>query len=396
MLRKQLDEEWRSLNLEGRLTRGARAGLMGVSIGTAERILHRKGNDRAVLHDVFKQVGLDWDESFCEPMPGTANPLSTAGPANKETESDRRARFRLTVPALSAGAFLGLYILFWTLQTGSTSQAVAPGDLPEVAREPLTRAWRLYHAGHYPEALRYLHVAESIASRRGEISVMAETRRLQGEVAAAEGDLLRALRLFDTALVLRKSFRFDQATASLLEVIGDAELRLGRFDDAEGHLTASYEGLVRLKDFRGAAATARTLGSLALARRNGTKAREWFSTSRSAMAGDPDPQLLLDLRAQEASILVLEGKARDAVPILEACLDEWRRRDHERWVAKTSTQLARALLATGDRARALRSVDVARKNFESVGDRLGVKECSDLAAAIRQSLSAESPASSSS
>jgi len=53
-LRQALNACWHQSGAPGRLTREARADLMGVSIATANRILDGEGVDRSTLTNVFQ------------------------------------------------------------------------------------------------------------------------------------------------------------------------------------------------------------------------------------------------------------------------------------------------------------------------------------------------------
>src|SRR4051812_4110967 len=65
-LKCALSEKWHLEERPGKLTREARAEILGISIATAERVLTGKGVDRPTLTLAFRNVGLSWHESYCE------------------------------------------------------------------------------------------------------------------------------------------------------------------------------------------------------------------------------------------------------------------------------------------------------------------------------------------
>jgi len=233
-----------------------------------------------------------------------------------------------------------------------------------------------YHAGHYARAKKNLSEAVRFSIRNHDGNTLSEAIRLQGEVHAAEGDLKSAIDCFERALVIRSEFKFDWGHASLLEVLGVAQLRLGQYEEAESNLRKSIQGLRRWDDYRGAAASMRSLGTLFAARGNPDEARRWFAAAVEEMKQNPDPGLLSDIRAQKALLLSKEGHHDMALAQLEECLSEWEQRNHQRWIATTLLQMAKVQRAAGRTEDSLRYLAEAKPKFEAVGDRAGAEECS--------------------
>lgn len=394
MLQRGLADIWRDVEPDGRLTRNARASLLGVSIATGDRIFDRQGNDRAVLQQAFLSIGLEWSESYCEPVvPESAIEQLQSAPLpdpDRETQktrlphgsSNRRFCLRRTV-LLLAGA-IGVFVLILAGTFAITRPNPKLGDIAGTnwPRNAYHLAWKAYHAGRFVEAARLVEATKVLAVETSDIAVVAESLRLEGELLAAEGRLDEALSRYNESLVLRNEFKFDQARGSLLEVIGVVETRLGRFLDAQIHLTESFRLLKEVEDHRGMAGTARSLGSLAIAKGNRREARFWFVEAEKAMADDPDPQLQLDIRAQRAILDSREGRHDKALKNLELCLHAWRARGHKRWVATTLNQMASVRRSKGDHAGAASTAAEAVAIFETVGDGHGAEESRQMLASL--------------
>lgn len=389
-LQRRLIDDWEELSMEGRLTRGARAGLMQVSVGTAERILKQKGNDRAILQQAFVSVGLEWEDSNCEPMPTPAlsgEGLDEAPVHGEEKEPRRRVVLwpGASRAAVTAFVLCTPMLLATVLGTRLPAQSPVAVPSPEEPGPALAVAWSAYHSGAYEDAIGKLEIATKLAAKSGDVGAMAEAIRLEGEVCAAQGRDEDAIAFFNDALVLLSKFPFDWARGSLLEVVGVAEMRLRRFESAERHMMESHAVLKSNADWRGVASTSRSLGSLAAARGNRASAKSWFASARDVMKDDPDPQLVIDIKAQEAMLSAADGQTDQALRDLNQCLTEWKQRGHERWMATTLLQIAKVRGMRNERPQVVVAASEAKEKFEAVGDRRGVAACSELlSSAIRE------------
>lgn len=373
LLQRRLREEWRGMSLEGRITRSVQAGMLDVSIITLDRILKRKGNDRTVLQHAFERVGLDWSEDYCEPLQSEtdeAEPVAPVLPPPPD-RSKLTVKSRRPVRWISLAASLALLcsLAGWGIVREYHSRSTANWKYLERGRKD-------YHAGHYALAKQNLAEAVRYSILNHDGNTLSEAIRLQGEVHAAEGDLRSAVDCFERALVIRSEFKFDWGHASLLEVLGVAQLRLEQYEEAESNLRRSIQGLRRWDDYRGAAASMRSLGTLFAAKGNRNEARRWFSAALEEMKQNPDPGLLSDIKAQRAMLLSEEGHNDMALAQLEQCLSEWKQRNHQRWIATTLLQMAKVQRAAGRTEDSLRYLAEAKPKFEAVGDRAGVEECS--------------------
>lgn len=388
LLQKRLNEEWHELELEGRMTRSARATMMSVSVVTAERILQRKGNDRAVLQEAFKSVGLEWNDRFCEPMRGKpedpSTPPDSVGAPGPAFEISRPAIVtRRVVPIAVASAALSTLLMAWLITLGIVQRTPEPPkrDWSKLARNLSLEAGRqAYHRGELAKAKSFLaHSAQSAIMER-DTEVLAEARRLEGEILAAEGDLEGALAKYNEALPIRASFKAHWGHASLLEALAITESRLGHFEKAERHLLESIEGLRRWDDYRGAAASMRSLGVVLADQRRFDEAWQWLEAALNEMKHNPDPGLLSDIKAQKAMIMVERGDALRAKETLLECRAEWESRGHRGYVAATLVQIAKADRALGNREEALRKLKEAKRTYAQVDDTVGVKTCERLLA----------------
>lgn len=362
LFRARLTEEWSRLGLPGRLNREARAALLEVSVSTAERIIHRKGNDRAVLQHAFAKIGLPWDESYCEPMPGGEQ----VQPTPPKQPVLRNTILRWGIPAL----ILPTLLAAWAFTRRDNGVDPMSYQLVESGR-------RAYHSGNYDEAERKLKLAAERSSSHRQEDQLAETFRLEGELRAAKGDFAGARELYNKALVIFDSFGTEWAEASLLEALGVVETKLGRYREAERHLTESLAVLRKLKDPRGAACTLRSLGVLYATQGDALKAHRHFFAAEQEMKQNPDENLLMDMRAQRALLASLEGDPAGALLELQTCLRHWERVGHRRWIATTQLQIAQVMARAGH-GDADELAYAARKNYLSVGDQFGIDQCDAL------------------
>src|SRR5690349_946323 len=69
LLKATLAQTWAKNPGPGKFTREEKANLLGVSVATSQRILKGEGVDRPSLTLAFKNLGLEWEDSYCEPYP---------------------------------------------------------------------------------------------------------------------------------------------------------------------------------------------------------------------------------------------------------------------------------------------------------------------------------------
>lgn len=227
-----------------------------------------------------------------------------------------------------------------------------------------------YHAGKYPVALAQGSAALKLANDAQNPIMMTGALRLRGDVLTAKGHFAEAVQVYETAKRVAESFDLKWQRGSLLEALGVVQGRLGQTRLAERNLRLSLSLLVDI-DRRGATGTARSLGELALQKGDAVTARRWYKESRELMQADPDGDLLQDMRAQEALLLCQEGYHTKALADLQACLAWWRRKGHDRWVARTLLQLATVYEATPNQPAARQVASEALACYERIADRAG-------------------------
>lgn len=376
MLKDRLDEIWQESHSDRKLTRATRAGLLDVSINTAERILNQQGNDRAVLVHAFQAVGLRWKDEFCVAREAGTEDGEAEEPQHEEPDPPRSVVVDLPrwyqKPIVIVLAIVAVAVLSGSIVRLRTP--LADRQRPIVNRM-VKQAWEAFYAGDYRRASTLANEATEISKRHSFADAMAESLRLRGDVLAAEGHLEAAVRTYREALPLWKTFEVHHGYYSLLEVLGVAEARLGWLDDAEKHFEESLRGLQRLKDPGGTAGLSRALGSVAALRGDHDHALHWYEVASQALASHPDDAMKTDLRALRALVLRDKGHDTEALRELEACLTFWRGRGHKRWCGTTLYQMATVHEEAGRTEKAHELLSEARALFEQAGDQRAVDQC---------------------
>lgn len=373
LLKQRLFERWEAGGKGGRLTREARAELLGVSVSTADRILSQDGVDRNTLVLAFKSVGLDWDDSRCEYVVRSGD--DDAEPKAVEAEVPQpklRSRMRwilwpaLILCLLAAGPVYH-EVTFFRDQNYLYS-------LIGVFNKKMDGASEAFHAGNYPLAEDYIGQARKIALRLDSVEKVALARRIEADIAAAQGSLAEAKELYSEALQIRESMGDERSYPALQEALGDLETRTGDFKHAEIHLQKSLAGYQREKDPGGIAMAYRGLGSLAFERGQLDEASLMFSSAIGALQGK-GPAMEKDIEARQALVLRERGRYADARSVLQGCLTYWVKEEHPRWIAKTRWQLATVEAEAGNSRTARQLLVQAKEGYQRVGDRAGVADC---------------------
>jgi len=366
-----LTSRWNGNLAPGRLTREARAELLGVSVATAARILAREGVDRATLSHAFKMVGLTWDDSYCEPV--TSEPDAAVRPAREQPI--RRPLSPLWGRTLIVGSLTSALIL-------------ATGQQSIFARHPAGDAWRpafhkaladgtaSYHRGDYASAELQLGRAIEMAREHEAARYLSSAIRMAADLSSAQGDLEEAKERYVDALSLRRAFEDDPARPAILEALGALEARTGEYPPAQAHLDESHAGFRKAGDPVGVAMAKRNLGTLAFLQGDYALAQTWFASSLEAVSGRNKPDIETDVRARQALVLRDTGSLAQARSELEACLDYWMSREHPRWIAVTEFQLG-TVEVRDRRTEAARSMlRRSLEGFRKVGDKAGAAEAS--------------------
>ena len=364
---------WNESAASGRLTREARAEMLGVSVATAARIMAGEGVDRATLSHAFKMLRLPWDESYCEPVDRHDN----QGAGHRQ-------------PAEPVGHTSIRRMWGRTLVIGSLSFAIilATGQQLIFAKHPAGDAWRLefhtvlaegtasYHRGDYPSAERQLGRAIELARTHEAPRDLSSALRMAADLSAAQGDLHQAKNRYADALRLREVFKDDPAGPAILEALGALEARTGEYAQAQAHLDESLAGFRHAQDPVGVAMAMRNLGTLAFLKRDYALAQKWFASSLDTVSDRNKPDIETDVRGRQALVLRETGDLSQARSELQACLDYWKGRTHPRWIAVTEFQLG-TVEARDHRSEAARNLFTSSlKGFRKVGDKAGAAEAS--------------------
>lgn len=384
LLARAIAEQWEKGGCHERLTWKARAEMLGLSHGTTDRILSRQGVDRSSLLIAFKNVGLDWDDAFCEsaragePAQGPGEEVLPAAvesiPALTSHETSRRRVW----PVWAVAALLLVAVLY--LPASSAVEKWRFGQrraaaLQEFQAESVA-AQREYDAARFEPAKAHAERARRLAMEWQFAYDLATITCIDGYIAAGQGKLREAKQLFTRAMNLRQSI--DQDTSLILEALADVETRLGEFDEAERHLQQSLAGARKGGNRTAATMALRNLGSLEFQRGRLAEASRYFDEALATFPGDPaNKDMETDIAARKALVLGRQGRHDEARSALERCLRYWQAKAHPRWIARTSFQIATVDRAAGRIEEARRRLDDARTAFRNVGDTAGVAECEE-------------------
>lgn len=381
LLKRRLDADWEGLDLGRRLTLNDSAALMDVSKGSAHKILHRSGNDRAVLEHAFKSLDLTWHEHFAEPMEARDR---TGVPAEDlfdnsllgETQLAGRRWLLRAKPVVGLVAVLAIILVVGSqARSWLDSTAIANGKRVRYAEIDAARS--AFNRADYDTAHKHSEKALRLAKQSWDANALSETLGIQGDIYSAIGRLEDAVDCYQEALKLRTSFQYAGGRALMLEALGVLEARLGRLDQAEKHLQESLAQFQTAQDPGGIAMASRGLGSVAAVRGDISVARVWYDAATAAVADRVGEAIHTDLKALRALLARDEGNFDLALRELEDCLAYWSRQRHPRWQAATLMQIASVHRAAGQEPGASAATVRAKALYESVGDRRGVEVCSE-------------------
>lgn len=374
ILTARLQKVERQRGPDNTLTRASRASVMGVSIGTAARILGRNGNDKAVLVQVFACLGLPWSDHYCKPK--LLEDVASVDNVLPEFSDSPRTPIQ---KALTAPTLFALLVTVAILAILSTQRAVGPsgGEIegtPVHAKLEASRA--AFLRGDYAIAEQYAKQSVELAKTTTPSAKLAYALSLEGDILAAEGRLSEAVILYKQALPFWDVLGKAQGYASLLESLGIAEARLGHLSQAKGHFERALWHRQVVNDPGVEAGLLRDLGSIAAVQGDFKTARKKYHEASQVIASRRGEAMHTDLRALKALLLRDEGKYDQALVELEDCLRAWQTEGHPRWVATTLFQIATVQASSGQINLAQRTLRSARSYFRKVGDVRGVQQCS--------------------
>lgn len=376
LLKAGMVRAWESDPNRSKLTREARADILGVSLGTADRIMKQQGVDRSTLSLTFKKLGLTWDDRFCELVSrGKGEPEEPSADHSSATLTRTPFRQRPWRRALLAvGGVLALVLAVALTQppTPESKESIRHSGF----LENLTAAEQAYHKADYAAARYHLAQVLTFVEENPKAPELSLALRLAGDVASSEGKYTEALNSYRDALVIRRrTNRQPNTIPPLLEAIGDTELKLQNYESATGYFSECLQGYKSMGDLGGQAMALRGLGSAAAGLGNVAEAKRRFNEGLAVIEGQDSAAMAADIRARLALVLRDEGRLDEAKTMLANCLDYWQEAGHKRWIAKTRYELGTVEYLLGRANVAMMMLSQSRADYESLGDEGGVDAC---------------------
>ncbi len=377
-LRKALAERWQENARTGRLTHEARAEMMGVSVATAKNILSGAGADRSSFALVFKNLGLAWNDDFCEspaqeeePPPDEPKDLPVEPEPLPNAPEPRTPDRRLLVAALGFLALLGLVAAF--VARRPSPDAIWQGEF----NRAIANAEGLYHKAEYVAARKEAERGFAIARAHDSAGRMAYALHLQGDLEGARGRLRDAKDCYEREVSIRRT---EMAVAHLpraYEALGEVETRLKEYPGAQKNLELALVGYRRKGDRYGVASVQRHMGSVFLGTGDLDAADDWLQKSLDGLRTLGQPATEVDVRGRMALVLLARGRPDEARTILRDCLAYWTKEGHARWIALIDMQLGLAEERLHDAASARTRIARSREAFARVGDEARVAEAEE-------------------
>lgn len=391
LLEDATSRRWSDLGNLGRITRDGRAMVLDVSPTTVDRILKGEGVDRSTLAHAFNKLKIEWNDRFCERLtrpdeqpaedrPVAEHCIETAAPPEDVASPLRAPTGARAVRKFAVLGFAALAVAAAILFVPRLSQKRQPriqeGWLSEYTLQH-DAGVAAYQSGKFELASQQATAAFNTANQQKDSKALAGAFGLQGEILAAQGRLDEAAAKFRTAISLNEQAGYDEGNASLNDLLGSCEARLGHLRVAEQCFERSLRLYTIHDDKGGVSSAARGLGSVAACDGNFELAVKWFASSLAPYVNDdPLPGISLDVKARSAVVKCKKGQHSSALADLTACLKEWSNRRHLRWQAATLLQLGAVYQAMGDNTASENSIKQARRMYRLVGDARGAALCS--------------------
>ncbi|HRF61052.1 MAG TPA: tetratricopeptide repeat protein [Fimbriimonadaceae bacterium] len=342
-LHEALDAYWQEVQPSVRPTREAHAECFGLSVVTTQKLLTGRPVDRATVRMAFQRLGVEWDDAYCARVEE-----DVPSPIKLEETPETRPKKR-TVLALACAA---LPIAFLVLLGQRNSTVVEPWRY-ELDRLIATGTDH-FQRGRYDKAERDFLTALQISTNQDLAGSTAESTRMLGDIAAAQGNLALARSRYNDALEIRRANlklftgeeanRQRQTIPPLEEALGVVEAQMGRYQEAEQHLRLALEGYRTFAVPSGMSMAYRGLGTNAYQRGKLEAARRYFSLALRVLdRKDAHSDLAVDIRARDAVVRGAQGEKREALAVLNHCLRHWRAKDHPRWIDTTVAQMTRVM-----------------------------------------------------
>jgi len=380
LLQRGVYEAWTKAGGKGKLTREAKAEMLGLSVSTSERVLACGGVDRSTVTLAFAKAGLPWHEGHLDS--DAAPPVSVV----KEVQAQEASALHPSPPRQKSKRqpmmLVGTAVVFAALAAPAlmSRKAEATGPKPEYASTTaLLKGSTAFHSGDYGLAQTQVSEALTLASQYKDTGRMSSALRVEGDIAAAKGDYDTALLKYGTALTLRQLLGEEISYPALYEALGDLRTKMGELDKAEADLKNSHRLYSRFRDHVGVAMAARDLGTIWYLRKDWARADQWFARAEQSVAGQGKPELLMDITARQALVDAERGDPERARERLHVALAFWEGRKHVRWQAMTWQQLGIVSMTEGDQKSAREQFERSKGLFDQAGDRAGSAKSAALA-----------------
>jgi class 3 adenylate cyclase/predicted ATPase len=178
--------------------------------------------------------------------------------------------------------------------------------------------------------------ARSLAPKGPEADALAAQARLAlkaaGDRAASLGSNRQAIDFYQQALTVTVE---EADEAEILELAGDIALRVGEIDDGEALLTRALDIHRSRGDRLAAARTLSDLAGLLLTGRRYDQAERLLADGAKEFADLGDARELLQIKSQQARLLMLTLRFAAAIPITDEVLGAAEHGDHIRLVVDT-------------------------------------------------------------
>lgn len=361
-----LDERITSQGM--RPSRAMRAEVLGVSEGTVRKILNCDTVDLSTMQLAFASLRLNFDSEL---FASNDRPQEEEEPPD---DLDEKPIHRRMAWLGGAGALVISILFFLPVWGGHIDEEKQPTDW-RLEISPIFDAGReQFHQGRYDEAQATFIAAEKMSREIKSSGYLAESFRMQADIALVKGDLEKAWDLYNEALRLRVQRKETPSYPALHEAIGVVEVKQQKFEAAKQSFRKALGGFAESQDRMGAAMVQRNLGSLCAELGEYDLALSWFSAARSSILDNADHEILVDVRAREAMVLHKLGHDEEPMTVLSECLGFWQKRQHPHWIARTQLQIGIAHFGHGRHQQAYDSLVKSHQGFLAVGDSIGAKD----------------------
>ncbi len=378
-----------------RLTREVAAEFMGVSIRTADRILKLEAVDPSSLEIAFQSVGLDWNPDYIasaewqskraipepaiEPRAEAAPESSPVpAPALEAPLASERTRPRTWWNrALNATVAAALAVVVLGAVARVEVQGPKPVEWQQQYDLMTERASTCYRIADYDGAWSAASLAQEIAVKNHNAVALANSLRLQGDILCAQGDPAKGLGLYRQSLYFQRAIDLREELYSTLEVAGDACVSLKHFAEAKRDYQECVAHAKSTGNLHALATALRGLGRVACEQGDHEEAIAKFEEAMNLVGTKLQPDTAADLKGLRAVAMGMSGQSDEAIEELMTCLEHWKARRHERWIATTHFQLAQVYVARGYLTEAERCWLLAEDGYSRVGDQAGKKRCEE-------------------